>query len=318
MTKLIRVLTATAVLPGAVLATAALLASAWADRLPDPIATHWNSGPDSSTPVAVFVTVCLALGAVATAVLTATAVAALRRGRPVPRVTVGVGAGFAALAPATLLSVLVPNLDVPDWHAARSGAVVVLFLAGATALGVVAAFVGGLPAPAVESSPGRPSVGLRPGQRAYWSGRAANPAMLWALALVPVAIALLPAGLSWPMAVWIALVGTFVTVVTYRLKATVDAKGVTIRFGLLGFPWRHIGLSSIREATARELTAFGDGGLGLRFNPVTGTTAYKVRGGPALALALESGRTVLVSVEDPETGAGLVNDLLAQRTTRID
>jgi hypothetical protein len=142
--------------------------------------------------------------------------------------------------------------------------------------------------------------------------------MLWALGLIPVAIALLPAGLSWPMAIWIALVGTFVTAVTYRLKATVDAQGVTIRFGLFGFPWRHIDLGRIREATTRELSTFGDTGLGLRFNPVTGTTAYKVRGGPAMVLALESGRTVLVSVDDPETGAGLVNDLLAQRVTRID
>ena len=318
MTKLIRVLTATAVLPGAALAVAGVLASAWADRLPDPVATHWNGGPDSSTPLGLFVVACLALGAVATALLAATAVAALRRGRPVPRVTAGVGAGFAALAPATLLSVLVPNLDVPDWHAARSGSVVVLFLLGAAALGVVAAFVGGLPAPVLEAGPDRPSVGLRPGQRAYWSDRAVNPAMLWALGLIPVAIALLPAGLSWPMAIWLALVGTFVTAVTYRLKATVDAQGVTIRFGLLGFPWRHIGLGSIREATTRELSTFGDTGLGLRFNPVTGTTAYKVRGGPAMVLALESGRTVLVSVDDPETGAGLVNDLLAQRVTRID
>lgn len=318
MTKLIRVLAATAVLPGAVLVTTALLANAWAGRLPDPIATHWNGAPDGSTPLAVFVSVCLTLGAIATVVLATTAVAALRRERPVPRVTVGVGAGFAALAPATLLSVLVPNLDVPDWHAARGGTVVVLFLVGATVLGIVAAFVGGLPAPAPSHSPHRPSVGLRPGQRAYWSSRAANPAMLWALVLVPVAIALVPAGLSWPMAVWIALVGTVVSAVSYRLKASVDAKGVTIRFGLLGFPWRHIALRSIREATTRELTTFGDTGLGLRFNPVTGTTAYKVRGGPAIALALESGRTVLISVDDPDTGAGLVNDLLAQQVTRID
>lgn len=318
MTKLIRVLAATAVLPGAVLAAAGFLAGAWADRLPDPIATHWNAGPDGATPVAVFAVACLALGGVATALLAVTAVGALRRGRPVPRLTVGVGAGLAALPPLTLLSVLVPNLDVPDWHAARSGAVVLLFLLGAVALGGVAAVVGGLPGPAPEPSADRPSVGLRPGQRAYWTGRAANPAMLWTLVLVPGGIALVPAGVQWPMALWIALVGAFVTAVTYRLKATVDANGVTIRFGLLGFPWRHLALDAIREATVRDLATFGDGGLGLRFNPVTGTTAYKVRGGPAMALALESGRTVLVSVDDPETGAGLVNDLIAQRVTRID
>jgi hypothetical protein len=317
MNKLLRVLVATVVPPGAVLAVAGVLANAWWDRLPDPVATHWNSAPNGATALGTTVAVCLALGAVATVLLVVTAVGALRRGRPLPRLGIGMGAGFAALPGAVLLSVLVPNVDVRDWHDARSGAVVLLFLLGVAALAVVAAFVGGLPAPVREERAGRPSVGLQPGQRAFWSGRAANPAMLWALVLIPVAIALLPAGLPWPTALWIAVVGALVTALTYRLTATVDAGGVTIRFGLLGFPWRHLELGSIREATARDLETFGDGGLGLRFNPVTGTTAYKVRGGPALALSLESGRTVLVSVDDPETGAGLVNDLLAQRVTRI-
>ncbi|KDN20662.1 hypothetical protein [Amycolatopsis rifamycinica] len=319
MTKLIRALFATAVLPGAALAVAGVLENAWAHRLPDPVATHWNSTPDSATPLGVFTGVCLGLGVAAVLLLATTAVAVLRRGRPLPRATVGVGAGFAALPAAVLLSVLVANLDVPDWHAARSGLVVVLFMLGAAAIGVAAALVGGLPAPpAREGAAHRPSVGLRAGERAFWAGRAANPAMLWALAVVPVVIALVPAGLPWATAVWLALVGVAVATLTYRLSATADARGVTIRFGLLGVPWRHLALTDIREATTRELSTFGDGGLGLRFNPVTGTTAYKVRGGPALALELESGRTVLVSVDDPETGAGLVNDLLAQRITRID
>ncbi|HEY3466003.1 MAG TPA: hypothetical protein VGL47_12780 [Amycolatopsis sp.] len=318
MTKLIRVLAATAVLPGAALAVAALLANTWADRLPDPLATHWNGDANGSTALGVFVSVCLALGAAVIALLATTALTALRRGRPLPRVTIGIGAGFAAMPSAVLLSVLVANLDVPDWHAARGGAVIVLFLLGAAVLGAAAAFLGGLPSPVPETRGDRPSVGLRPGQRAFWSGRAENPAMLWALLLVPLAIALQPAGLPWPTVIWFALVGVVVTALTYRLKATVDAKGVTIRFGLFGFPWRHLTLSRIREATTRELATFRDGGLGLRFNPVTGTTAYKVRGGPALALALESGRTVLVSVDDPETAAGLVNDLLARHVTRID
>lgn len=319
MNKLIRVLLATVVLPGVPLVVAALLENAWAPRLPDPVATHWGSTPDGHTPLGTFTGVPLGLGAVAVLLLATTAVTTLRRGRPLPRPTVGVGAGFAAMPAAVLLTVLVANLDVPDWHAAHGGGVVALFLLGAAVIGVVAALVGGLPAPPVpETTGGRPTVGLRPGERAFWSSRAVNPAMLWALALIPVAIAFLPAGLPWATGAWIALVGLVVTMLTYRLSATVDATGVTIRFGLLGFPWRHLALSGIREATTRELTTFGDGGLGLRFDPVARTTAYKVRGGPALALTLENGRTVLVSVDDPETGAGLVNDLLAQRITRID
>ncbi|QKV76569.1 hypothetical protein [Amycolatopsis sp. Hca4] len=318
MTKLIRVLFATAVLPGAALAVAGVLEDAWAGRLPDPVATHWSSGPNGHSALGTFTGVALGLGAVAVLLLATSAVTALRRGRPLPRPTVGVGAGFAALPAAVLLSVLVANLDVPDWQAARSGLAVLPFLLGAAILGGIAALVGGLPSPPAPETADRPSVGLRPGERAFWSGRAVNPAMLWALALVPVAIALLPAGLPWQTGVWIAFVGVVVTALTYRLSASVDARGVTIRFGLLGVPWRHFSLEDVREATTRELTTFGDGGLGLRFNPVTGTTAYKVRGGPALVLALANGRTVLVSVDDPETGAGLVNDLLAQRITRID
>lgn len=197
MTKLIRVLIATAVLPGAVLAVVAVLANAWADRLPDPIATHWNDGPDNASSLGLFVTVCLVLGVVVTVVVVLIAVVGLRNERPLPRPAIGLGAGLAAMPSAVLVSTLLLNLDAPDWHAARGGALVLLFLLGVAALGVVAAFVGGLPTPAREHRTGanRPSVGLRPGQRAFWSGRAANPAMLWALLAIPGAIAFLPAGL---------------------------------------------------------------------------------------------------------------------------
>ncbi|MEV6831611.1 hypothetical protein [Amycolatopsis sp. NPDC051102] len=160
MSKLIRVLAATTVLPGAALAVAAALAHAWAGRLPDPVATHWHGAPDGATPLGLFAGVCLALGAVVTVMITTTALTALRRGRPLPRLSVGMGAGFAVLPPAVLLSVLVPNLDVPDWHAARSGAVVLFFLLGTVAAGVAAGFAGGFPAPVVEDRAPRPSVGL--------------------------------------------------------------------------------------------------------------------------------------------------------------
>jgi hypothetical protein len=317
MTKLIRVLTATAVLPGAVLAITAFLANAWWDRLPDPLATHWNNGPNGSTALGPFVLVCLILGGVLTIALATFAVIALRRGRPLPRLGAGLGAGFAAMPPAVLLAVLVPNLDAPDWHAATGSGVIVLFMAGVAGLGVVAAFTGGLPGPVPANAETRPSVGLEPGQRAYWSGRAENRTMLWSFALAPLAVAVVPSGSPWLWVAVLVAIAELLTALTYRVTATVDATGVTIRFGVLGFPRRHIALDAIREATARELTTFGDGGLGIRFNPVNGTTAYKVRGGPALVLVLENGRTVLVSVADPETGAGLVNDLIAQRITRI-
>ena len=318
MTKLIRVLAATVVLPGAALAVTTVLVNAWWDRLPDPIAVHWSSEPDRAGARGLLVGASLILGGVLTVAFATFTVIALRRGRPLPRVGVGLGAGFAAMPPAVLLAVLVPNLDAPDWHAATDSGVTVLVMAGVTVLGVVAAFTGGLPGPVPASAEARPSVGLEPGQRAYWSGRAENRAMLWSFALAPLAIAVVPSGSQWLWVAVLVAIAELLTALTYRVTATVDATGVTIRFGVLGFPRRHIELDAIREATARELTTFGDGGLGIRVNPVSGTTAYKVRGGPALALVLESGRTVLVSVADPETGAGLVNDLIAQRITRID
>jgi hypothetical protein len=180
-----------------------------------------------------------------------------------------VGVGFAAMPPAVLLAVLVPNLDAPNRQAATGSGVTVLVMAGVAVLGVVAAFTVGLPRPVPASAEARPSVGLEPGQRAYWSGRAENRTMLWSFALAPLAVAMVPSGSPWLWVAMLVAIAELLTALTYRVTATVDA---------------------IREATARDLTTFGDGGLGIRVNPVSGTTAYKVRGGPALALVLETAR----------------------------
>ncbi|WP_328606151.1 hypothetical protein OG943_40310 [Amycolatopsis sp. NBC_00345] len=317
--RLTRVLFSTLVLPGAATAVAAVLAGTWASRLPDPIATHWNGDSVNNTGSPSSITLVMTLvGAVLTLALTALAIVLLRKGEPLPRLGAGVATTIAALPAATLIGVLLANLDAPDSQHAGGPLPVFLALAGAVVLGVVGGLVGeSAVAAAGGPSPSDATIGLRPGQRAVWVGHASNAVMLVAPPLAAAVITIVLAtttSFSWTMAALITVLFTLVGAMTHRVQARVDASGVTIRMGAFGLPRRHVPLARITEAEPAELSAIGDGGLGVRFNALTGTTAYKVRGGSALVLKLDNGRKVAISVRDAATGAGLVNDLLRHRS----
>ena len=315
--RLARALFSALVLPGAATAVAAVLAGAWASRLPHPIATHWGGdGVDNTgSPGSITLVMTLA-GAVLT--LGLTAIVLLRKGEPLPRLGAGVATTIAALPAATLTGVLLANLDAPDWQHAGGPLPVFLALAGAVALGVVGGLVGG-GAVAAGGGPSRSdaTIGLRPGQRAVWVGSASNAVLLVAPPLAAAVVTTVLAtttSFSWTMAALVTVLFALVGAMTHRVQARADASGVTIRMGAFGLPRRHVPLARITEAESAELSAVGDGGLGVRFNALTGTTAYKVRGGGALVLKLDSGRKIAVSVRDAATGAGLVNDLLRHRS----
>ncbi|WP_329070975.1 hypothetical protein [Amycolatopsis sp. NBC_01480] len=318
-TRLARALVSTLVLPGAATAVAAVLAGSWAGRLPDPIATHWNGDSVNNTASPGSITLVMTIaGAVLTLALTALAIVLLRKGESLPRLGAGVATTIAAIPAATLTGVLLANLDAPDWQHAGSPLPVFLALAGAAVLGVIGGLAGG-GAVTVAAGPSATdaTVGLRPGQRAVWVGSASNAVLLVTPPLAAAVITTLLAtttSFSWTTAVLLTVLFALVGAMTHRVQARVDASGVTIRMGAFGLPRRHVPLARITEAEPAELSLIGDGGLGLRFNALTGTTAYKVRGGSALVLNLGNGRKIAVSVRDAATGAGLVNDLLRHRS----
>jgi hypothetical protein len=263
------------------------------------------------------VTVFLAIATLVTLGSAALAVKALQKGEPLPRSAVGLSAALSIVPSAVLLSVLHANLDAPTWQQATNGWIVALYLAATALLGVLAGFVGGLRALHVDSPGGEaPGIGLKTGQRAFWSGQAVNSMLLRllpAVLVVAVGISQL-AGTSfrWPFLLLLAVIVALAAAMTVKVRATVDSSGVTVRMGVFGWPSRHVRLDDITEAKATKLSTLGDGGLGIRVNPLSGKTAYKVRGGPALVIGLVGGRSVLVSVDHPEPGAGLINDLVRQ------
>ncbi|MEC3976504.1 hypothetical protein [Amycolatopsis sp. H20-H5] len=316
--KLTRVLAATLGLPTAALAVTIGFRQAWSGRLPDPVATHWSGGPpNDSSALGTTVTVFLVIAAVVTLGSAALAVNSLRQGEPLPRSAVGLSTALSTVPSAVLLSVLQANLDAPTWQQATSGWIVVLYLGGTALLGALGGFAGGLRAPHADG-PGNaaPSIGLEAGQRAFWSGHAVNSMLLRlfpATLVVAVGIsAVVGSSARWPFLTLLVVIVALASTMTVKVRATVDSSGVTVRMGVLGWPNRHLELDDITEAKAAKLSALGDGGLGIRVNPLSGKTAYKVRGGPALVIGLVGGRSVLISVDHPEPGAGLINDLVRQ------
>ncbi|GAA1946176.1 hypothetical protein [Amycolatopsis minnesotensis] len=322
-----RILLATAGVPAAAVAVAGVMAWLWDARLPEVVAVHWTSGePNNSASLGPFLTIALLVGAVLAMAVSWLAVTAARRGNGLSRIAIGFFAGFTTIPASGVLGVLVGNLDVGDWHRATGSALVAMVsLLVAVVAGVLAAFVMG-PVPSVPGADGpaadAPAIGLAPGQRAVWVGSTTNRFLLSSVLVVPlVGFVVNQVGMvAVPAWIYLALflVGAVVTLLGARLGATVDSAGLTIRMGLLGWPRRHFPLDRIDHADVADLGLLQGGGFGYRVNPFTGESLYKLRGGPALAVALRKGGLVYVSVDDPAPGAGLLNDLLRHRAAAHD
>lgn len=319
-TKAARLVGATLGVPAVAVAMAWALRQAWAGRLPDTVAVHWGTnGVDRGASLDAFTSWTFGASGVLGAAGAALAVAGLRRGYGMWRSATAFATSLATLPAACLIGSMWATRDAPSWEqAAGAGGVIAVTLgvsAAAAALGAVIAGPGVPPTRRDGDERPGPSLGLAPGERAAWVGGTTNVAMAVLLALTPPAILLL-AGLltgfgsalaGYAIAVVSAIV---VALLLARLRVAVDTTGVTIRMGAFGLPRRHVPLGDIAGADVESLSVLGAGGFGIRVNPVSGYTAYKIRSGPALALRLHSGYRVLVTVDRPEQAAGLVNDLI--------
>lgn len=299
----------TAVVTVALLAPLVLLR----DRLPDPIATHWDfSGvPDGSSSTAGFPLVMLPGWLVLAVFAVAAATVGERRAH-----RAGSAAGLGAMAfffAGITASTLWANLDHTTWQDARLPAWhVPSVLVAAVVAGVLGWRVGnrGPDEPGAEhDSAGE--LALEPGQRAVWISSVSSPVLV----VVGVVAVLAGAGAlalaTWQVALPALLVGIVVSgLSTARIR--VDERGVSTAFGPQRFPVRRIRLEQISSAGVARRRALEVGGWGYRVLPAT--TAIMLRGGECLALRLTSGRDFIISVDKPERGAELINALLAERS----
>lgn len=313
------------VLPAALLAVIVAVPAALWSRLPGRIADHWTlAGTANGTAPRLVPFLLMGVIALAGAGIVAAGWARARRaaGGPPRRraavagtatATTAVGLFMTAEGAASVVMIALANLGGGGLRSASVGAGgMPEMIAGPVLLAALASFVlrryGGLGV-ADDGAP-RSSVGLRPGERAVWTGRA-RAGWPWPAGTLLVAagvIAGVVAG-QWGLAVVLLVAGGAMFLHT-SVRVTVTARGVAVAYGPLGLRLTRIPLRRIASAAAVERAG---GGFGYRGSLlVFGAAAVILRRGPALRLTLTNGKFFLVTVDDAATGAALLNDLIAR------
>ncbi|MFE2410228.1 DUF1648 domain-containing protein [Kitasatospora sp. NPDC059408] len=307
---------AAAAFAAGVLGLLVALPLAAADRLPDPVATHWSgSRPDGSmslTAAALFPAV-IWLGLVALA-----AVVRRFRSRQAPGAPGAILAAGGVLLSGAQASIVHANLDRARWQdAASMDAWVILIVLTTGAAGLVTWLATRTPATGTApTGPRGPVMTLPAGERVVWLSRASNVWMQLAAAVLGLGAAgtalagatgLTPG--HWSLTTTLAILALTVLACS-SVQARVTTKGLDIGFGPFGWPRRHWSPADIGAARAERRTAAQAGGWGYRVNGL-GTTLM-LRGGDCLVVESRQGHRFAVSVDDAERGAALL-DSLAER-----
>jgi hypothetical protein len=305
------------------LATMVVVPAALWSRLPPRLADHWTIGGTANGSMPRLVTL-LTLGVIAVpgAALFVAGWLAGRRGGRAGRLRPGrtaagtaagltaIGVFLTAMAAGSVLLVSVANLGGGGLRSDSVGPGAAPLLVGGAAL--VTAFAslvlrryGGFGSP---DDAALASLGLRPGERAVWSGQTRAA---WA---APLGVLLITAGAltgvlarQWDPTFVLALAGVLTLCFT-SVRVTVATRGVSVGYGVLGLRLTRLRLSRIESAAAVELRSFSFGYRGSLL--LFGSAAVILRRGPALRLTLRDGKTFVVTVDDAATGAALLNDLI--------
>ncbi|WP_079313368.1 DUF1648 domain-containing protein [Microbispora sp. GKU 823] len=323
-TRFLLAVSAWAVLVAAVLVAVPL---AFADRLPDPLATHWGpSGrPDGSMPFAAFVLVLVVLWVVVAGVGAGVGARARTLVRRTPRAWYCAGLAWAGgLMVVTQAFTIAANLDRGHWtRAAGMSWQVVVIVAAPIALGALGRLAG-LRGPDVPPAPPRtrPRIDLDPGKRPVWVSTTTAPWAAW-LAIVALAAAVALAGTAlsglfpggWRAVVPLAIVGVVGTVLS-SVSVRVVPEALTVSVGPLRWPSRRVRLDRVERAWVEERYPAQVGGWGYRGLP--GRATIMIRGGECLVVRYTSGGRLAISVDDAEAGAALLNALIARQRPSVE
>ncbi|MER8046825.1 DUF1648 domain-containing protein [Streptomyces sp. NPDC094032] len=285
-----------------------LLFALWRDRLPDRLATHFGADgrPDGFTATGGYLVIApvllLGLGTGWTLLV--------RRGALW-------GAWATAGFTGALLALLLRgNLDVTDPAEARMPLAVLTVALAVAALVALAGwgltrFTPEEPVREVPVPDGAPRLDLGAGELAGWA-RGAGSVPLTALgAAFLLAVLVVPFFAPWPYALIPLAVGVPGTVLS-RVRVSADRRGLTVRPALVSRPRLRVPLDDITGATTRDIDPLADfGGWGYRVR--AGASGVILRSGPGLVLRRRDGRELVVTVDDAETAAGLLNALVERQ-----
>ncbi len=285
---------------------------AYRSDLPDRVASHYSivGGADGSMTTGqflIFVGTLMVLGWVMCA-----AIALIRRPfQPMVAPTVSfVGAFFVALASGILATTAVGQRGLDRWQDASLPLWVLIFwIAGSLIVGSAAARIASsLPATSDAGAGATPpALDLAPGERAFWT---ATLSARWPLLLGPVVL-LVALGLMQVVEPWFALVLVVPGIATTtfsRIRVTADRSGLQVRYGFLGWPGTSVPLRRIATAQAIDVHPTEWGGWGYRGNlTLMNRAAVVLRAGPGIRLDLHDGKVFVVTIDDPDTPARLLN-----------
>lgn len=159
-----------------------------------------------------------------------------------------------------------------------------------------------------------PAMRLEPAQRVVWS---ASLSSKW-LALVAVAVIFMgPLSMLAPDApLWLLGVLVLAGVACMSLASihvTADARGLTVKYGVLPWPATNIAVDRIASASVIDVRPTEWGGWGYRGTlTLMRQAAVVLRAGPGIRVDLVDGRVFVVTVDNPETGVALINAEVAR------
>jgi hypothetical protein len=282
--------------------------------LPSPIAVHFEADgtADGSMSSVAFLAMMAALILGSAVVLV---VAAWRPGSLLGiQASVATFVGWTASWVAVL--VILANDDQARWQDATLGNGAV-WGATASAFGAaipVARMVGRHERPARPDVSGRMALGED--ERAAWFGNARSmPLGMTALASAYVGtVVLLTLGSgSFGSGFTVLVVGLAIAAFV-RVDVRVTRAGVAVRSGLFGWPRVHLPLDEIESAAFTEVQPLRFGGWGYRGSLRLFRRAnWVVRKGPGLVVRMTRGREFVVTVDDADEAAAVLNGLLARR-----
>ncbi|WP_426506055.1 hypothetical protein ACPPVO_49525 [Dactylosporangium sp. McL0621] len=155
------------------------------------------------------------------------------------------------------------------------------------------------------------------GRYSIYTGRVTNWPLVVALGVALMAPLLLMGGMSrgsWSdpagpaIPLLVAAVALLLSVLTgLNVRTAAGPNGVTVHCGMLGWPRRTYRLEAIAHAEVVDLPpSLWRMSLGFWWTPRQ--TYFTVRPGPVLRLALNTGRSVAITVPDPHAAVAIIHE----------
>lgn len=275
-------------------------------QLPDRVAIHWDSSgtADVSAPTWAIPVVAAAIVLLGFGVSSVFSVG--REPTMEAFAMVGMSGG---LSTAIVMVTTTLNAGVGEWTEAPAvGTAGIVILFALPTLGLVVGAILGRHWYPIKSIPRRVTevIEVEPGERVSWVGRA----RVSGVALVVFGLAVLLLFLRPGLPLWVFVLIAGVGVVFSQVEAQVTNDGMRIRLG--GIPIRTIPLDRISSARAINVDLGAYGGRGWKKGPAQ--SALILRAGEAIAITFRDGSQFVVTVDDPKTGAALLNGLIERDT----